>query len=46
LISSSTGSTALKGVVAFVDVRTEDGACSGDLWSEMLRSLGAKVNPL
>jgi hypothetical protein len=46
LISSSTGTTALKGVVAFVDVRTEDGACSGDLWSEMLRSLGAKVNPL
>ena len=43
LISSSTGSKALKGVVAFVDVRTEDGACSGDLWSEMLRSLGAKV---
>jgi len=46
LISSSTGATALKGVVAFVDVRTEDGACSGDLWSEMLRSLGAKVYPL
>ena len=44
LISSSTGSKALKGVVAFVDVRTEDGACSGDLWSEMLRSLGAKVS--
>jgi hypothetical protein len=46
LISSSTGSTALKGVIAFVDVRTEDGACSGDLWSEMLRSLGAKVSLL
>jgi hypothetical protein len=44
LMTSSTGSTALKGVVAFVDVRTEDGACSGDLWSDMLRGLGAKVS--
>lgn len=44
LLSSSTGGKALKGVVAFVDVKTDDGACAGDLWSEMLRSLGAKVS--
>jgi hypothetical protein len=44
LLSSSTGGRALKGVVAFVDVKTDDGACAGDLWSEMLRSLGAKVS--
>jgi len=43
-LSSSTGGKALKGVVAFVDVKTDDGACAGDLWSEMLRSLGAKVS--
>jgi hypothetical protein len=44
LMSSTGSSKALRGVVAFVDVRTEDGACSGDVWSEMLRGLGAKVS--
>jgi len=44
LMSSNGSSKALRGVVAFVDVRTEDGACSGDVWSEMLRGLGAKVS--
>lgn len=37
---------ALRGVVAFVDVKTEDGGCAGDIWSDMLRGLGAKVSSL
>lgn len=43
LMCSTGSSKALRGVVAFVDVRTDDGGCAGDIWSEMLRGLGAKV---
>lgn len=46
LMSTDKGEQALRGVVAFVDVRTEDGACAGDIWDAMLRSLGAKVSTL
>lgn len=45
LMSTDKGENALRGVVAFVDVRTEDGGCAGDIWADMLRSLGAKVSP-
>jgi hypothetical protein len=36
-------STALGGVVAFVDVKTSAGDEAGGLFVDMLRSLGAKV---
>jgi hypothetical protein len=44
--SANGGNRALRGVVAFVDVRTDDGGCAGDIWSDMLRGVGAKVSIL
>lgn len=41
--TAGTSSRCLKGVVAFVDVRTDEGAGAGDIWGEMLKGLGAKV---
>lgn len=41
--TSGSGSRCLKGVVAFVDVRTDEGGGAGDIWGEMLKGLGAKV---
>ncbi|KAK4685299.1 hypothetical protein P7C73_g4856, partial [Tremellales sp. Uapishka_1] len=43
LLSSTSGEGCFKGVVAFVDVRTAEGDDAGCIFSEMLRSLGAKV---
>ena len=43
LICSTTGGGCLRGVVAFVDVRTEEGADSSAIFGDILRSLGAKV---
>jgi len=37
--------TTLKGVVAFVDVKTAEGDEAGGVFVEMLRNLGAKVRP-
>ena len=45
LMSNDKGERALSGVIAFVDVRTDDGGCAGDVWAEMLKSLGARVSP-
>lgn len=44
LVSTETDGKPLKGVVAFVDVRTDDGASAGVIWSDMLVSLGARVS--
>ncbi|RSH90643.1 hypothetical protein EHS25_001248 [Saitozyma podzolica] len=43
LMSSTSGGTCLKGVVAFVDVFTADGTDSSAVFVDMLRSLGARV---
>jgi len=43
LIESDVGSGCLKGVVAFVDVRTAEGDDAGSVFIEMLKSCGAKV---
>jgi hypothetical protein len=42
--TKGSGSKCLKGVVAFVDVRTDEGSSAGDIWGDMLKALGAKVN--
>jgi hypothetical protein len=44
IVSSTSGSGCLKGVVAFVDVWTADGTDSSVIFADMLRSLGARVN--
>jgi len=44
LMYSTSGGRCLKGVVAFVDVRTEEGADSSVIFGDMLRALGAKVS--
>jgi hypothetical protein len=44
LMSSTSGGTCLKGVVAFVDVFTADGTDSSAVFVDMLRSLGARVS--
>jgi hypothetical protein len=43
LVVSETGQGIMKGVIAFVDVKTSDGDDVSPLFSGMLRSLGAKV---
>ncbi len=43
LLESSAGVGALKGVTAFVDVRTEDGVDSGGMFIQLLRGCGARV---
>ncbi|ORY25157.1 hypothetical protein BCR39DRAFT_544785 [Naematelia encephala] len=43
LMCSSSGEGCLKGVVAFVDVFTSEGADSSAVFADMLRSLGARV---
>ena len=45
LMSSTSGGGCLKGVTAFVDVKTEDGDDSGGIFADMLRALGARVSP-
>jgi hypothetical protein len=44
ILSSTCGEGCLKGVVAFVDVKTADGDDASMIFSDMLRSLGAKVS--
>ena len=44
LIESDVGSGCLKGVIAFVDVRTAEGDDAGSVFIEMLKTCGAKVN--
>jgi hypothetical protein len=43
LVCSNVGEGCLKGVVAFVDVRTEDGDEANAIFVEMLKGLGARV---
>lgn len=43
LLCSTSGEGCLKGVRAFVDVHTEDGADSSGVFIDMLKSLGARV---
>jgi hypothetical protein len=43
LIESDVGSGCLKGVIAFVDVRTAEGDDAGSVFIEMLKTCGAKV---
>jgi hypothetical protein len=44
LIESDAGTGCLKGVVAYVDVRTAEGDDAGMVFAEMLRYCGAKVS--
>ena len=44
LMCSTSGEGCLKNVVAFVDVRTEEGADSSAIFGDILRSLGARVS--
>ncbi len=44
IMSSTNGEGCLKGVVAFVDVKTADGDDASPIFSDMLRALGAKVS--
>ena len=44
LVNSTSGTKCLKGVVAFVDVRTADGDDASPIFADMLRSLGARVS--
>lgn len=44
LVCSNVGEGCLKGVVAFVDVRTEDGDEANAIFVEMLKGLGARVS--
>ena len=46
LLCSTSGGGCLKGVRAFVDVHTDDGADSSGIFIDMLKSLGARVSPL
>lgn len=46
LIESDAGTGCLKGVVAYVDVRTAEGDDAGMVFAEMLRFCGAKVSIL
>ncbi|KAK8845394.1 hypothetical protein IAR55_006107 [Kwoniella newhampshirensis] len=43
LLCSTNGGRCLKGVVAFVDVRTSEGTDSGKVFTDILKGLGAKV---
>ncbi|WVQ94037.1 hypothetical protein IAU59_001115 [Kwoniella sp. CBS 9459] len=43
MLCSTTGGGCLKGVRAFVDVRTSDGEDSGKVFVEILKGLGARV---
>ena len=43
LLESEAGTGCLKGVVAFVDVRTAEGDDAGTVFAEMLKFCGAKV---
>ncbi|WWD22340.1 hypothetical protein CI109_106831 [Kwoniella shandongensis] len=43
LLCSTSGGRCLKGVVAFVDVRTSEGTDSGKVFTDILKGLGAKV---
>jgi hypothetical protein len=44
LVCSTIGEGCLKGVVAYVDVRTGDGDDASPIFTEMLRGCGAKVS--
>ncbi len=44
IMCSTSGGGCLKGVAAFIDVRTEEGADSSAIFGDILRSLGAKVS--
>ena len=46
LLCSTSGGGCLKGVRAFVDVHTDDGADSSGIFIDMLKSLGARVSSL
>lgn len=46
LLCSTSGGGCLKGVVAYVDVWTAEGADSSGVFSDMLKSLGARVSRL